>query len=148
MRTHEHHHHERPTKAVALSLGCKYLYDEWGRINLHADKLKIGDVVVVETLPTNGQIDTRFVPVVKTSRTAIFAFLKHCDLDFKGFEVGHIIDEMLDLAKKYIVKLDATRKYEPIEGLLDYNAVIDFLDANMAGVRVTLTLKELEGECV
>lgn len=148
MRTHEHHHHERPTKAVALSLGCKYLYDEWGRINLHADKLKIGDVVVVETLPTNGQIDTRFVPVVKTSRTAIFAFLKHCDLDFKGFEVGHIIDEMLDLAKKYIVRLDATRKYEPIEGLLDYNAVIDFLDANMAGVRVTLTLKELEGECV
>ena len=83
-----------------------------------------------------------------TSRTAIFAFLKHCDLDFDGAEVGAIIDEMLDLAKHYIVMLDATRVYEPIEGLMDYNAVIDFLDANMAGVRVTLTLKELEGECV
>lgn len=138
----------RPTKQVALDLGCKYLYDEWGRINLHADKLKIGDVVVVETLPTNGQIDTRFAPVVRTSRTAIFAFLKHCDLDFKGAEVGAIIDEMLDLAKRYIVRLDATRAYEPIEGLMDYNAVIDFLDANMAGVRVTLTLKELEGVCL
>lgn len=138
----------RPTKQVALDLGAKYLYDEWGRINLHADKLKIGDVVVVETLPTNGQIDTRFVPVVRTSRTAIFAFLKHCNLDFDGAEVGEIIDEMLDLAKRYIVMLDATRHYEPIEGLMDYNAVIDFLDANMAGVRVTLTLKELEGECV
>ena len=138
----------RPTKQVALDLGCKYLYDEWGRINLHADKLKIGDVVVVETLPTNGQIDTRFAPVVRTSRTAIFAFLKHCDLDFKGAEVGEIIEEMLDLAKRYIVRLDATRAYEPIVGLMDYNAVIDFLDANMAGVRVTLTLKELEGECV
>lgn len=138
----------RPTKQVALDLGAKYLYDEWGRINLHADKLKIGDVVVVETLPTNGQIDTRFAPVVRTSRTAIFAFLKHCDLDFKGAEVGEIIEEMLDLAKRYIVRLDATRAYEPIEGLMDYNAVIDFLDANMAGVRVTLTLKELEGECV
>lgn len=138
----------RPTKQVALDLGAKYLYDEWGRINLHADKLKIGDVVVVETLPTNGQIDTRFAPVVRTSRTAIFAFLKHCDLDFKGVEVGAIIDEMLDLAKRYIVRLDATRAYEPIEGLMDYNAVIDFLDANMAGVRVTLTLKELEGVCL
>lgn len=138
----------RPTKQIALELGAKYLYDEWGRINLHADKLKIGDVVVVETLPTNGQIDTRFAPVVRTSRTAIFAFLKHCDLDFKGAEVGAIIDEMLDLAKRYIVRLDATRAYEPIEGLMDYNAVIDFLDANMAGVRVTLTLKELEGVCL
>ena len=138
----------RPTKQVALDMGCKYLYDEWGRINLHADKLAIGDVVIVETLPTNGQIDTRFVPVVKTSRTAIFAFLKHCDLDFDGVEVGEIIEEMLDLAKSYIVRLDATRQFEPIEGLMDYNAVIDFLDANMAGVRVTLTLKELEGGCV
>lgn len=138
----------RPTKQVALDLGAKYLYDEWGRINLHADQLKIGDVLVVETLPTNGQIDTRFAPVVRTSRTAIFAFLKHCHLDFKGTEGGAIIDEMLDLAKHYIVMLDATRVYEPIEGLMDYNAVIDFLDANMAGVRVTLTLKELEGECV
>ena len=138
----------RPTKQVALDLGAKYLYDEWGRINLHADKLAIGDVVIVETLPTNGQIDTRFVPMVKTSRTAIFAFLKHCDLDFDGVEVGEIIDEMLDLAKRYIVRLDETRHFEPIEGLMDYNAVIDFLDANMAGVRVTLTLKELEGGCV
>lgn len=138
----------RPTKQVALDMGCKYLYDEWGRINLHADELKIGDVVVVETLPTNGQIDTRFAPVVKTSRTAIFAFIKHCDLDFDGVEVGEIIEEMLDLAKRYIVRLDATRQFEPIEGLMDYNAVIDFLDANMAGVRVTLTLKELEGGCV
>lgn len=138
----------RPTKQVALDLGAKYLYDEWGRINLHADKLAIGDVVVVETLPTNGQIDTRFAPVVTTSRTAIFAFLKHCNLDFKGFEVGHIIDEMLALVKRYIVRLDATGAFEPIDGLLDYNAVIDFMDANMAGVRVTLTLKELEGGCV
>lgn len=138
----------RPTKQVALDLGAKYIYDEWGRINLHADKLAIGDVVVVETLPTNGQIDTRFAPIVKTSRTAIFAFLKHCDLDFEGVEVGEIIDDMLDVAKEYIIRLDATRQYEPIEGLMDYNAVIDFLDANMAGVRVTLTLKELEGGCV
>lgn len=138
----------RPTKQVALDLGAKYLYDEWGRINLHADKLAIGDVVIVETLPTNGQIDTRFSPVVKTSRTAIFAFLKHCNLDFDGVEVGGIIEEMLDLAKTYIVRLDATGAFEPIDGLIEYNSVIDFLDANMAGVRVTLTLKEISGGCV
>ena len=34
----------RATKQVALDMGCKYIYDEWGRVNLHADKLKIGDV--------------------------------------------------------------------------------------------------------
>lgn len=137
----------RPTKQIALDMGCKYIYDEWGRVNLHADKLNLGDVVVVETLPTNGQIDTTFSPVVKTSRTAIFAFLKHCNLDFDGVEVGGIIDEMLDVAKTYIMHLDGTGAFEPIANTLDWNSVIDFLDANMAGVRVTLTLKELEGEC-
>ena len=138
----------RPTKQVALDMGCRYIYDEWGRVNLHADKLKMGDVVVVETLPTNGQIDTTFAPVVRTSRTAIFAFLKHCDLDFDGVEVGGIIEEMLAIAKEYIVRLDEFNAYEPLDGLIDYNSVIDFLDANMAGVRVTLTLKELAGGCV
>ena len=59
-----------------------------------------------------------------------------------------IIDEMLGIAKRYIVNLDAMGVFEPIAESLEYNAVIDFLDANMAGVRVTLTLKELEGECV
>lgn len=138
----------RPTKQVALDMGCRYIYDEWGRVNLHADKLKMGDVLVVETLPTNGQIDTTFAPVVRTSRTAIFAFLKHCDLDFDGVEVGSIIEEMLAIAKEYIVRLDEFNAYEPLDGLIDYNSVVDFLDANMAGVRVTLTLKELAGGCV
>lgn len=138
----------RVTEQVAQDMRCEYIYDEWGRVNLHADRLPMGSVAVVETLPTNGQIDTRFVPVVRTSRTSVFAFLKHCNLDFKGAEVGGIIDEMLDVAKEYIVRLDATGYYEPINGLMDYNCVVDFLDANMAGVRVTLELKELSGECV
>lgn len=138
----------RPSEQVANEMGLAYIYDEWGRVNLHADKLAINSSVVVETLPTNGQIDTRFAPVVSTSRTAIFAFLKHCDLDFEGVQVGVIIEEMLDKAKEYILRLDATGAYEPINGLLDYTSVIDFLDANMAGVRVTLELKEIRGVCV
>ena len=138
----------KPTEQVASDMGCQYIYDEWGRVNLHADRIAMGDTVVVETLPTNGRIDTTFAPYVRTSRVAIFAFLKHCDLDFDGVEVGEIIDEMLDVAKEYIVRLDATGAFEPITNLLDFNSVIDFLDANMAGVRVTLELKEAQGECV
>ena len=138
----------RTTKAIAQALGCYYIYDEWGRVNLHADRLPLGSSVVVETLPTNGEIDTTFTPVVRTSRTAIFAFLKHCDLDFKGFEVGAIIDEMLAVAKEYVLLLDESGEFEPLENKIEWNSVVDFLDANMAGVRLTLELKELKGGCV
>ena len=135
---------------IANEMGCAFIYDDWGRINLKADPYgnRKQTRLIIETLPTNGQIDTTFAPVVRTSRTCIVAFLKPCALDFEGAEVGLIVDEMLDLAKQFIKRLDATRYYEPIEGMLDYNVVLDFLDANMAGVRVTLALKELEGECV
>ena len=137
----------RTTKQIATDMGCRYIYDEWGRVNLHADKIPIGEVVVVETLPTNGTIDTKFIPVVTASRVAIFAFLKHCDLDFDGVEVGGYIDEMLEVAKEYIVRLDRSGEFAPIADRLDYNSVIDFLDANMVGVRVTLELTELTPKC-
>ena len=138
----------KATQQVALDMGCKYIYDEWGRINLHADKVRKGEILIAETLPTNGVIDTQFMPIVKTSKTQIFAFLKHCDLDFEGAQVGAIIDEMLGIAKEFVVRLDGFGVYEPLNTSIDYNAVIDFLDANMAGVRLTLELKELKGECV
>lgn len=139
----------RVIKQIAADMGCKFIYDDWGRINLKADPYGNGsEPIIIETLPTNGQIDTRFAPVVRTSRTCIVAFLKPCALDFEGAEVGAIIDEMLELAKAFIKRLDASGEFEPIDGLLDYNVVLDFLDANMAGVRVTLELKELEGACV
>lgn len=138
----------RPTQQVAHDMGCKYIYDDWGRINLHADRVKMGATLIAETLPTDGVIDTTLSPVVKVAKRSIFAFLKHCDLDFKGREVGEIIDEMLGVAKAFIVRLDKLGVYEPIANQVDFNAVIDFLDANMAGVRVTLTLKEIAGGCV
>ena len=134
----------RPTKQIALDLGCRYMYDDWGRINQRADKLKIGDVLVAETLPTNGQLDFSFMPVVRTSKQQIFAFLKHCDFDFKGYEVGEIVDEMTELAKRYIMRL---MSYTNVDAVQDYNVVLDFMDANMAGVRVTLTTTD-NGACV
>ncbi len=94
----------RTTAQIAADMGCNYIYDEWGRVNLHADRIPMNASVVVETLPTNGTINKQFSPAVNTSRVAIFAFLKHCDLDFDGVEVGGIIDEMLEVAKEYVMR--------------------------------------------
>ena len=100
----------RIIQGIAADMGCAYIYDDWGRINLKADKYgnRKEQRLIIETLPTNGQIDTRFAPIVRTSRTCIIAFLKPCALDFEGAEVGTIVDEMLDLAKQFIARLDAS----------------------------------------
>lgn len=136
------------TKQIAEAMGCVYVYDDWGRINIFADKVKTGKTMIAEVLPAYGVIDTTFAPITRVEKRQIFAFLKHVDLDFKGDEVGTVIDEMLDVAKIFVRRLDDSGVYDPQPGKLEYNCVIDFLDANMAGVRLTLTLKETQGECV
>lgn len=138
----------RITQQIALELGAVYMYDTWERINLRADKLKIGDVLVGELLPTGGMIDTSFAPVVREQRNTSIVFMTHCDLDFEGASVGQIIDDMLALAKRYLVRLDASLVYEPVGNDVEWQVLIDRLDANMAGVALSLTLKDNQGECV
>lgn len=138
----------RITQQIALELGAVYMYDTWERINLRADKLKIGDVLVGELLPTGGMIDTSFAPVVREQRNTSIVFMTHCDLDFEGASVGLIIDDMLALAKRYLVRLDASLVYDPVGNDVEWQVLIDRLDANMAGVALSLTLKDNQGECV
>lgn len=138
----------RITQQIALELGAVYMYDTWERINVRADKLKIGDVLVGELLPTGGMIDTSFAPVVREQRNTSIVFMTHCDLDFEGASVGLIIDDMLALAKRYLVRLDASLVFEPVGNDVEWQVLIDRLDANMAGVALSLTLKENQGECV
>lgn len=138
----------RITQQIALELGAVYMYDTWERINIRADKLKIGDVLVGELLPTGGMIDTSFAPVVREQRNTSIVFMTHCDLDFEGASVGQIIDDMLALAKRYLVRLDASMVFEPVGNDVEWQALKDKLDANMAGVALSLTLKDNQGECV
>lgn len=138
----------RITQQIALELGAVYMYDTWERINLRADKLKIGDVLVGELLPTGGMIDTSFAPVVREQRNTSIVFMTHCDLDFEGASVGQIIDDMLALAKRYLVRLDASLVFEPVGNDVEWQVLKNKLDANMAGVALSLTLKENQGECV
>lgn len=138
----------RITQQIALELGAVYMYDTWERINLRADKLKIGDVLVGELLPTGGMIDTSFAPVVREQRNTSIVFMTHCDLDFEGASVGQIIDDMLALAKRYLVRLDESMVFEPVGNDVEWQVLIDRLDANMAGVALSLTLKDNQGECV
>lgn len=138
----------RTTKQIATAMGCAYIYDDYGRINLRADKVPVGKDIICEILPPTGTINTKLAPQAKVTKEVIFAFLRHIDLDFHGDDAGNAIDAMLELAKEFIIRLDASGEYEPQPDEVTWNAVLDFLDANMAGVRVTLELVPIVGDCV
>lgn len=138
----------RIAKEIANALGCYYMYDTMERINLRADILPVESTLIGELLPTSGTIDTTFAPLVREQRNTTFVFMRHCELDFKGKDVGDIIDDMVGIAKRFIVKLDASGLFEPIANVKEWSPIINRLDANMAGVALTLELKDAAGECV
>ena len=138
----------RTTKGIAEAMGFAYIYDDWGRINVRADKVEVGKDILCEVLPPTGTIDTKLTPQARISKETIFAFLRHIDLDFNGDAAGEAIDAMADKALEFIMRLEASGQYEAFSDELTWNAVLDFLDSNMAGVRVTLPLVPITSSCV
>lgn len=124
-------------KQIAHKLGCTYIKDDFARINLHADKV-VKYPLICETLPTGGEIVTQHAPAMSYTKDIILCFLAPCRLDFSGREASDIIDKMVLLARKFIVMYCESHGAD-MPARLRYNAVLDFLDVNLAGVRVTLT---------
>lgn len=116
---------------------CAYIRDDFARVNLLADKVTKYPLIV-ETLPTDGTINASMAPALQVSKNVIVCFLTPCNLDFTGDEATVAINDMLRLACEFVneyvdINPDMVRT-------VNFNAVLDFLDANLAGVRLTLPL--------
>lgn len=120
---------------LAEQLGASYTYNDEGRINLTADKLKKWPLVA-EFIPAAGNFDTKLAPVIRTRRDTIVAFLVPCDLDFEGATIAPQIELMTQYAAKFLNAYIAAG-YE-LPDIVAYNIVLDYLDKNLTGVRVTL----------
>lgn len=125
---------------IAERLGASYIYDDFARINLRADSVEKFPLIV-ETLPVDGSLNMRFLPVVQAQKNVTIAFLEPCPLDFDGARVDVHLAHMLELATAFVRELAKVGGVN-IPDDLDYNAVLDFMDANVVGVRVTLALPE------
>lgn len=124
-------------KQIATELNCSYIHDDFARINLLADKVTHYPLIA-ETLPTDGEIICTHAPAMTATKNVIVCFLTPCNFDFTGHEASDKINDMLELAQRFIVKYCALHGVD-IPARLRYNAVLDFMDYNLCGVRVSLT---------
>lgn len=136
----------RAIKEIAAQLGCSYVYDDFGRINLHADQIKRFPLIA-EVIPAEGTINTKLAPVYSTTRTTIVAFLTPCNLDFIGEQAGNKIDAMIALCQKFLQAYTERDDVQALPDSITYNAVLDFLDGNLCGIRITLPMTD-NGGCV
>lgn len=125
-------------KRIATALGCSYINDDFARINRLADKITRWPLIC-ETLPTSGEIICTHAPAMAVTKDVIICFLTPCNFDFTGHEGSDKINEMLTLAQKFVAAYCEAHGIE-IPARLRYNAVLDFLDVNLCGVRLNMTL--------
>lgn len=121
---------------------AEYLFMNWSQANVAMDAITKPTIVYV--LPPSGKLDFGYARVKDYPETQI-VFLSPTDFDFDGTENDNVIEQMKRLAIKFVKVLNESELFELIEGEQPYQVVYDFLDQNVTGVVLNLTLKEVKG---
>lgn len=131
-------------KEVAESLGVSFVFQDWTTANVEIDKTPLPAVIYV--LPASGSLNFKS-GFIRDNQNGILAFIDKVVLDADGVENDNIVDRMKRLAMEYIVKLNATRYFEALDGVLPYRTIYSELNANVSGISFEVSLKEVKGIC-
>lgn len=131
-------------KEVAKKLEASFVFDNWAGANISLDNITFPAIVYI--LPASGSLNINN-GWIKDNQNAMIAFLNKTDFQTTGENNGSVVDDMKDLAKRFFVSLNKTGMFQEIGGLIQYRAVYDMLDVNVAGVTFEIELKEIVGIC-
>ena len=135
---------EGKVRAIVESMGedVEYQFMNWAQANVRLDKVSRPTIVYV--LPPSGNLTFSWKDV-KDSPNSQIAFLCHTKFDFDGQENDGIIEAMKRLCIRFVHKLNESGLFEEIDAPILYRVLYDYLDANVTGIVIEPTLKEVEG---
>lgn len=131
-------------KQIAESLGVSFVFDDWTTANIEIDSQPLP--VVVYVLPASGELDFKNGNI-RDNQNGMLAFLDKVTLDSNGQDNDCVVDRMKSLAMNFIVKLNQTRYFESLGGVIKYKVVYNKLNAVTSGIVFDVTLKEMTGIC-
>lgn len=130
------------TIVEAMGENVEYRFADWAQANVSLDKIKIPTIIYV--LPPSGTLDFTWRDVKDRPNTQI-AFVCNTKFDFDGQENDGIIEAMKRLCIRFVKALNESGMFEVIEGEVPYRVLYDHLDANVTGIVIEPTLKEIIG---
>lgn len=135
---------EGKVRTIVESMGedVEYQFMNWAQANVRLDKVSRPTIVYV--LPPSGTLTFSWKDV-KDSPNSQIAFLCHTKFDFNGQENDGIIEEMKRLCIRFVRKLNESGLFDEIDYPIMYRVLYDYLDANVTGIVIEPTLKEVDG---
>lgn len=122
--------------------GITYIFDNWATANVRLDSSSMP--AVLNVLPVSGRFNLGKTQL-KDFPNCMIAFIDKSDLDFDGTENDGIIERCKNLAKEFILRLNASGLFEHVDDDIPYSVIYDKLDVNVTGVVIEMQLKEAKG---
>ena len=119
----------------------QYLFETWHTANVKIDSSMLP--LMLNVLPVTGTMEVS--TQIKDYPNCMFAFMDKIELDSDGNESNDVVERCKAYAKEFIMRVNASGLFEPINGEVPYSVFYDRLDVNVAGVTIEVRLKEIKG---
>lgn len=137
---------EQKVKSVAETIeGLTYVFENWTKADIRIERLPLP--AMVNLLPVSGSFKLKNNQF-KDQPNCMFAFFDKSKRDSNGLEYDTVIDRCKFLAMEFIVRLNNSGLFEPIECEIKYYVSLEKLSSAVSGVTISVQLKEIKGVCV
>lgn len=133
---------EEKVRKIVEQMGVTYLFENWQAANVRLDKMQLPAVMYV--LPASGNLNVGLMQM-KDFPNCMIAFMDKTKHDFSGEENDMVIERCKSLAREFILNVNRSGMFEPVQGDIQYSVFYDKLDVNVTGIVIQIPLKEIRG---
>lgn len=133
---------EEKVRKIVEQMGVTYLFENWQAANVRLDKMQLPAVMYV--LPASGNLNVGLMQM-KDYPNCMIAFMDKTKHDFSGEENDVVIERCKSLAREFILNVNRSGMFEPVQGDIQYSVFYDKLDVNVTGIVIQIPLKEIRG---
>lgn len=122
-----------------------YIFEDWNGAAEVVDKVSLPAIICL--LPIGGYLNFSRGKV-KDSEDIAIAFVDKVVRDANGNDNEEVYTRMKHTAGRFIEAMNRSKYFEPIDGRVRYQTILESASAYFTGVFVELNVKESAGACL
>lgn len=133
---------EEKIRTLLESLGENYMFEDWSVANVRIDRFPLP--CVLNVLPVSGTLEVSNTQL-RDKPSMMIAFMDKVSFDASGDQRSEVVERCKDRAKAFILTLNKSDLFYPVEGEIRYSVFYDKLNVSVAGVMIEFTPRERKG---
>ncbi|MDD7272819.1 MAG: hypothetical protein PUG96_02480 [Prevotellaceae bacterium] len=122
-----------------------YVFEDWNGAAEQIDRVSLPAIVCI--LPVGGYLNFSR-GMVKDSEDLLIAFVDKVTRDANGDDNEEVYTRMKQAAAQFINEMNNSGYFDPIDGRIKYQTILESASAYFTGVSIELNVKERGGVCL